>query len=370
MSKASSADCLGELSEPGGNLGHKVGASYPPRKPVRNGRGIMPRSIQCTNCGVVLNLPAQAEGRKLQCPKCGIKFRAGGTGAAPGTGKPSAGSNENAESTVELSKKQSSVELPVMPLAAGDLRETFDLPMMTEAASSGHGGMKSGTSGGKSAADALALFDDKPAAPRRKTGAEARAQARRCPTCGGVVPQGMSICQTCGLDLESGMRVGLDDDLSPPPTVRSQGIPLPIGIVGGVCFAASLSLAVAALVMWMGGMEGAFYFVPVALFGGFAAVQFLRGKSVKLLLAALTLGAMIDLAGLVALPIYVAHTETQVIAQRPGEVDDPNESDVAITPITERLDTNKIKLGITLLILYGVISIYLISPQVSRHFKK
>src|SRR2546429_591121 len=77
---------------------------------------------------------------------------------------------------------------------------------------------KSSNAGSRPVGDALALFQDSPkAAPRRLGAAEARAQARRCPTCGGVVPAGMSLCQTCGLDLETKTRVSLDDDLAPPP---------------------------------------------------------------------------------------------------------------------------------------------------------
>jgi len=45
------------------------------------------------------------------------------------------------------------------------------------------------------------------------TGAKSGTKPKACPTCGGHVPIGMSICQTCGLDLDTGMRVGLDDDL-------------------------------------------------------------------------------------------------------------------------------------------------------------
>src|SRR5262249_44903377 len=161
--------------------------------------------------------------------------------------------------------------------------------------SGGHPVAAAAGAGARQVSDALALFNDRPTAPRRKTGAEARAQARRCPTCGGVVPQGMSLCQTCGLDLETGTRIAFDDDLSPPPAPQGPSIPLPVAIVGGVCAALSAVLTIAALVRWQQGAPGMLYFVPVAGFGVYAAVQFLRLKSVKMLLAALTLGAVLDL---------------------------------------------------------------------------
>jgi hypothetical protein len=282
------------------------------------------------------------------------------------------------DSTFELPPKASSVEipivkstnksrgdLPVMPLAEGDLRETFDLPMMTEAAPAAKG--KPDAS--RQVSDATALFDDRPSTPRRKTGAEARAHSRRCPTCGGVVQAGMSICQTCGLDLDTGMRVGLEDDLSPPPAPRAEGLPLAMTIVGVIALAAAASLLVLSIVFWFQGVPGTHYFVPVAGFGIYAAVQFLRGKSVKLLLIALTLGAVIDLLALVALPIYNAQAETQVV-QRQGPTENPDDEDVIIRPVADQLDTNRLTLGLTVLGLYAAVSIYLLSPHVQKQFRR
>ena len=31
----------------------------------------MPRTTQCDHCGVILNLPDSAAGKRLKCPKCG-----------------------------------------------------------------------------------------------------------------------------------------------------------------------------------------------------------------------------------------------------------------------------------------------------------
>jgi len=268
-----------------------------------------------------------------------------------------------------LTRKPSGLDIPVMPTAEGDLRETFDLSMMTDAAKPSKGVSAGGTAGVE-AADALALFEDKPTAPRRKKAGDARAEARRCPTCGGFVPKGMSICQTCGLDLESGTRVDLADDLMAPSAPRATGIPLPVGIVGGLCAATSTVLAIVALAFWAQGKNGAQYFIPIAGFGIYASVQFLRLKSVKLLLVALTLGAVIDLAAFVALPIYQAQTETILIQNAEASSEDPDVAEQRIRSVEEQLDMGMLKTGFTLLGGYAGLSIFLISPLIQRHFRK
>jgi hypothetical protein len=255
-----------------------------------------------------------------------------------------------------------------MPVAEGDLRETFDLPMMTEAASPAPAGRPL-TAGAGPVADALVLFDDRPQSPRRKTGAEARAQARRCPNCQGAVPAGMSLCQVCGFDLETGTKISLADELIPPPPPAPAGLPLDMTIIGCLCVAMSIALAAAAVVFAARGAQGALYFLPVAAFGGFAAYQFLRRKSVKMLMVALTLGAAIDVIALVALPIYNANAETTVV-QRSGTDDDPDAADEMITPVLDRLDTDRISTGFAVLAVYAVLSIYLLSARVGRQFRK
>ena len=125
----------------------------------------------------------------------------------------------------------------------------------------------------------------------RRPAQEARSSSRRCPTCGGVVPVGMSLCQTCGLDLESGTRIDLIDDLAPPPAPAARVCRCRSRSSAASAAPLSAALVVAAFLMWTKGISGTQYFIPVAAFGGYASVQFLRGKSVKLLLVALTLGA-------------------------------------------------------------------------------
>ncbi len=351
-------------------VGHPAG-SLSPTKRIRKSSG-MSRSIHCLHCGVLLNLPPQAAGHRVRCPKCGGRFHVEPQENAPKPASSAESTVRNADSTFELSPKASSVELPVMPVSSGDLRDTFNVPMMTEADTT-PAAPKAKTAHAAHEADATALFEDKPAPRKKKTGAEARAQARRCPTCGGVVPAGMSICQTCGLDLETGMRVGLDDDLSPPPAPKSDGLPIGMLIIGGLCFAASVASSIVATVLFFKKTPGVIYFVPVGLFGVYASVQFLRERSVKLLLVALTLGAMIDLIGLVALPIIRAQDDVEVV-QREG-TDTSNESDpdaesISIRNPADLLDTNQLSAGITLLVLYTVLCVYLLSPPVQKHFRK
>jgi predicted RNA-binding Zn-ribbon protein involved in translation (DUF1610 family) len=332
----------------------------------------MPRTINCIECGIVLNVPDQAMGKRLKCPKCGTRFAltAGAEGSPNSTCLLATAKNPSPRS--ESDARNSSAEC--LPTAPGDLRDTFDLPMLDDArpgSGSGSGLVAAGVpaSSSQKNADALALFDDGPKAKRRPTGAEARSKARRCTTCGGVVPAGMSICGKCGLDLESGSRVSLDDDLGPPPPPPAPAMPIPIGVIGGVSFLASLIFAIATLSLWLRGTDGYQYFVPVCLFGIFAAVQFLRRKSSKLLLMALTFGLAIDIVALIAMPIYHANAEAGPVV-RSTPLIDPDQADIVIPSVVERLDTQSLSLGIGLIVVYAAVSVYLISPPVKRYFRQ
>src|SRR5262245_9132892 len=131
----------------------------------------MPRTTQCTECGVILNLPDSAAGKRLKCPKCGHKFVIGSdTSEYPVTER--SDHDASASSSITLPRGHGDASLPT---ASGDLRDTFDLPLLGEASSGPAAGAKA------HAADALALFEAKKAPPKRPTGAEARANARRCP---------------------------------------------------------------------------------------------------------------------------------------------------------------------------------------------
>ncbi len=364
-----SAENHGSHPEPGRRQARPGGTSSPPN-PVGHGPRNMPRTIACIHCGATLNLPEGAEGRRLKCPKCGEKFKVESAGpqvkpAPLNFQDPQEG---NPDSTLLLTKKPSTgdLDLPNMPTAAGNLRETFDLPMMTEADTPKKS--KSAVPPTGADADALALFQDSPQPRRKKTGAEARANARRCPTCNSVVPAGMSLCQSCGLDLDTGTRVDLTDDLT-PPLPPQPAMPIPMAVVGGLCLTIAIALSAFAVVKWQEGVEGGIYFIPIALFGVWAAVQFLRGKTAKLLLVALTLGALVDIAFLVAFPIYKANFEETKTIERRTTTDDPESDEVQIKPLAERLDTGPVFRGLGILVLYAGVSVYLMSPQVHRQMK-
>jgi len=278
------------------------------------------------------------------------------------------------DSKQDVAAMRSNAELPVssnelrggghgqadMPTASGDLRDTFDLPLLVDDTPTSRQTRQVG--------DAEALFQEKPGAKRRLSAAEARAQARRCPTCGGMVPAGMSLCNSCGLNLETGQRIDLDEDLIPPPMIRAVGTPMGVSIIGGLGFLGSIILAVITLVQALRAEAGTGFFLLllVCIFGIYASVQFLRGKSVKLMLIALSLGALINIAAMIALPIFEANNATTIVHNEVAP--DSDDEGFVIQSVTERLDMQRITLGILGLVTYAAVSVYLTSPPVRRHF--
>jgi hypothetical protein len=321
----------------------------------------MSKTIHCPECGVSLNVPDAAVGRRLKCPKCGVKFSADGgpapvrAGSSPGT-KGDAGRGSSI--TLPTSGGHGDLDLPT---ASGDLRDTFDFASLGEDRPVGRAA---------SVADPLALFkDDDAVSRRRKTAAEGRAHARRCPTCGGVVPQGMSICGTCGLDLETGVRIDLADTLDAAPgPMRPTGPPMGIWIVGLISMAVSAIFAIISLLHWIKGESGYVFLLLVCGFGAYAGVQFLRLKSVKLLLIALTLGVFVDVVVLIALPIYNASVQIDIM-QRNVDPNLPDDSDIAIGNIADHLDANQLTAGIAILMSYAALAVYLNSPAVRRYYR-
>jgi hypothetical protein len=263
-----------------------------------------------------------------------------------------------------------------LPTVSEPVHETFEVPLLSEVGAGAHAATASATRSApvaaakaKPVADAVGLFEDSPRkSPRRVLAAEARSKARRCPTCGGVVLAGMSLCSTCGLDLETGTRVALDDDLTPPPEPRGPALPLPVLVIGGIALLGSVVLAIVSISLWFRGFDGYQYFAPICLFGVFAAVQFLRLKTTRLLLMALTFGLAIDIVALIAMPIYRANNETGAVA-RTVAVDDPGKADLVIPSVVDKLDTQSLSIGIGLIFVYAAVSIYLMSPPVRRHFR-
>ncbi len=320
-------------------------------------------------------MPEAAAGRRLKCPKCGTKFFPDASNPNVASSATTPGiADASLDSMLDVAAIRSNPDLPVssnelrggghgqadMPTASGDLRDTFDLPLLVDDTPTSHPTRQVG--------DAEALFQEKSVAKRRQGAAEARARARRCPTCGGVVPAGMSLCNSCGLNLETGQRVDLDEDLAPPPMIRTAGAPMGVSIIGGLGFLGSIILAFITLIRALKADEGTGFFLLmlVCVFGIFASVQLLRGKSVKLMLIALSLGALINVVALIALPIFDANSATTIVR---GEVTpDSDDEGLVIQSVTERLDMQRITFGILGLVAYAAVSVYLTSPPVRRHF--
>jgi hypothetical protein len=259
------------------------------------------------------------------------------------------------------------VELPTSP---APLRETFDLPSLGEDVPRSTPGKTPAKSA--PAADVMALFQDEPKTARKPKGAEARAHARRCPGCGGVVGVGMSLCNTCGLDLDTGQRVVvdvLDDEM--PQAYRPPSPSMGVIFVGSLCAVGFLLLSAASVVSWSKGQEGAPFLLIVWLFGIYGAVQFLRRKSMRPLFVGLSLAVGIGVVYLIALPIYDANMPTSaapVIDNAPATPVDPDAPQ--IRPITEQLDMTRISWGIFSLLAYAGLAVYLNSPAMRREFRK
>ena len=275
----------------------------------------MPRTILCPKCGIILNLPATVTaGKRMKCPKCAHRFAISEKDASSESTMLGVADADVVSSRDFGSRPPSNDHLPVASRGDKDLRDLFELPLGTAESIE-----RSAASSGKTAmSDAEALFKETAVRKKKVTGAEARAQARRCVTCGGVVPKGMSICVTCGVDQDTGMRVGLEDDFAPQAPAPPTGPPLHIAIIGFLCGLAGILFLVAALVQSVRGEAGTTQYgwlclAVVSGFGIYGAVQFFIGRSVKYLMLALTLGVFIDVVSLIALPIYQATFADQEI---------------------------------------------------------
>jgi hypothetical protein len=334
---------------------------------MRRVSSIMPQTIQCKSCGIILNLPDHvAAGKRLRCPKCGLRFV---VTVADASSESTLAGPLDADPTVSgFNIERPSLHPDDLPaaLADKDLRETFDLPLM-----SARDAERAGAASGAEVGNAAALFEDRAGPRRRMTAADARARARRCSNCGGAVPQGMSICVSCGVDQETGLRVGLEDDLAPPPPPPPSGPPIHVAVVGGLLGTGALVLLVLSLIRSVGGggdwqNYGWLCLAVVSGFAIFSVVQFIRLKTAKLLMVALTLGVVIDLMALIAMPLIVANFVDPEHVVMPLRSDDPDDAAVQIKPFEDRLDTRSLSFGVTFLVVYAVLAVYLMSPAVKK----
>ncbi len=330
----------------------------------------MPRTIQCIQCQSILNLPASSlAGKKLTCPCCGLKFRlserdASSESTVPGIADATSASN------FELDKRRHDLDDVPMPQSDGDLRETFDLPLM----SSRDLETSQMAFSGRDAGEAATLFDDPvPAHRRKKTAGDARQTARRCSHCGGFVPQGMSLCAACGTDQETGMRVGFGYDLDPPPAPPAPSPPIHVLCVGGFCAAIASALLIRSVVGYTHAPFGLLKLGWILLgllsvFSVVATIEFIRGKTIRLLLLAIALGSVVDVAAMIALPSIQADVDDPSRGDIVHlNVDDPDAEDVEIRPLEERLDIPRIMFGVVLLVACAGTTIYLLSPPAKKY---
>jgi hypothetical protein len=320
-----------------------------------------PSTIRCPACRVVLNIPPEAGNRRLRCPSCGTRFHVeGARTSTPGTrtARPSS-------SLMTSSPPPPRPTLP-RPQVPGGRREAFDIPVLDESKSA------SPYSGA-----AEALFRDDHEAERPLSAAEARSRPRICPECTATVPRGMSLCQNCGLDLDTGRRAAPqaleadeDEEVVYWDASRSSyaepSAPFGVFIVGGLTLVLSVALFVLTLVHFGQGLGGASLAI-VCLFGAFASFQFLIGHSVRPLLIALIVGGLVDVVALIALPVIAANEQIPVADPL---LEAPAGEEPVIPSLMERLETGKITLGVVLLIFDTVALIYLSTGGVRRHFEE
>jgi hypothetical protein len=266
-----------------------------------------------------------------------------------------------------------------IPQGDQDLRDTFS-PDMLLADDAPPSPRPPSQTNAPAVADAAGLFDDEPRAAKRKPNiAEAKRKPRRCPSCGGVVPAGMSLCR-CGLDLDTGQRSVMDEVLEGMVAApRRESTPLFIIVPGVVMLGIFSVLSIAALILssqtvtkaddgWLSPRNGYLLLAAVGAFGIYAAVQFLRGLALKPLVVALVLGAVVNVVALIVLPIV----DPLAVDRRSGAVavglDD--ESLPTITNVTENIDTRLIYYGIAVLLADAGLILFLISPTVRSHFER
>jgi hypothetical protein len=199
----------------------------------------------------------------------------------------------------------------------------------------------------------------------------------------------MSLCSACGLDLDTGKRELVEhvfeDDIPPPP--QPAGPPISISLIGGLTLIASLVLGIFAITKLgfsFGTAEGlgGLCFTLICIFGVWASFEFLRGRSAKLLMIAIVLGAAMDVIVLIGFPVYQANSDVPIEEITSGRTSDTNatraadsdDDNLRIVSPQERLEAiggrPKIMLGVGILVLSFGLLVYLSTGSVSRHFER
>jgi hypothetical protein len=186
-----------------------------------------------------------------------------------------------------------------------------------------------------------------------------------------VNPARMSTSLSSGVHQEDGLRFRLGDDLIAPQPAT--GAPLHIAVIGSLLGALALILLVMSLIRSVVGADGSqnhgwLCLAAVSGFGIYACVEFIRGKSVKLLMLALALVAAVDVIGLIAYPLVQPMLQDQGQIVKEVKPQDLDESDKQIRPFEERMNIQGIELGVGFLLICAVLSLYLRSPPVQKYF--
>lgn len=218
----------------------------------------MPRTTDCPNCRCVLSAPTEPRGRWLRCPRCSARFRD------------------------EMGVEAGAIDSDLERLAVG--RAVRGRPLADP--------------------DRLLRMPAPPRPPEAP--GDARRRARRCGSCDGHVPVGMSICPICGFDQESRRlvagRIGVVE-LEPerlPPT------PAGVLVLGWFSILASIGLGTALAVRTDAfGWVLAPPLAVVAWLGLYGGIQLLRGFRVRPLAAALALAAALDIGFSFIAPLLV-----------------------------------------------------------------
>ncbi len=181
----------------------------------------------------------------------------------------------------------------------------------------------------------------------------------------------MSLCGQCGLDLDTGETVDLEVELdeAPPPEPVEAGPPAIILVIGLLALVAGLFLAILSIIRLEG--LGAICLAILSLFGAFAAVQFLRGQTLKLMVVALMLGAGVDLVAMIVMPVMEAEVKSGVDDPVTGDgvSADPVETDNAVPkPLSERIDTTKLTIGVLIFVVDAVLLVAVTSTGVRAYF--
>ncbi len=337
-------------------------------------------TVHCPSCHVELVVPESAGGRRLKCPKCATRFQAPAAPpakAAPAPHKPA----PSPPKTTKVPPSSGAVSTPRrapddLPRFSGDLRDLDTLPLLGEPVRTPH----RPPSTSPAMADVHALFaDDEPPGASRRPAAENRKHARKCPECGTMVPVGMSLCGSCGLDLDTGQRIELVEDLEEAPIPEAPpGPPASILVIGLMSMMAAGTLAVYSFLK-LDTLSGTALGL-VSLYGVLASILFAAGKSIRMMTIALMLGALVNILTMIVVPVIVANTFDEVVAPeavdaetivaKPKPEDPDAIAPIEPAPLAQRIDMTKVTWGIIILLVDGIVLAYINSAPIRKHFDR